>query len=77
MRCLFENYRQQPKDLAKIVAKYIDIELKKGLDYPDLERFLKECEAIGYTFEYYLTTEPYALRPIGVPINQVEGFEDC
>jgi len=34
------------------------------LDYKDCDAFLKEVEAFGYTFDYYLTAEPYNLRPI-------------
>jgi hypothetical protein len=46
------------------------------MDYRDTEKFLKEVEAIGYTFDYYLDNEPYGLRPVGVKLNELEGYED-
>ena len=39
-------------------------------DYQDSKNFLKEVEAIGYTFDYGLDNEPYGLRPIGTKFKQ-------
>lgn len=72
---LFEHYELQPKKLSKITdkwaAKYDD-----EVDYNDTRKFLKEVEAVGYTFDYGLDNMPYGLRPKGVKINELEGFED-
>ena len=46
------------------------------MDYKDTEKFLKEVESVGYTFDYGLDNEPYALRPKGVELSQVEGYEE-
>lgn len=62
---LFEHYDKQPAKLSKIVEKYSSDES----DYSDTEKFLKEVEAIGYTFDYGLDNEPYNLRKIGTQGN--------
>jgi hypothetical protein len=73
---LFENYEMMPKNLKKIVDKYSRKYESGNMDYRDTEKFLKEVEAIGYTFDYYLDNEPYGLRPVGVKLNELEGYED-
>lgn len=47
------------------------------MDYAGTTQFLQEVEAVGYIFDYGLDNEPYGLRPIGVELNEVEGFEDA
>ncbi len=44
--------------------------------YEELENVRHKVEKLGYTFEYYLDAEPYALRPIGIELNQIEGYEE-
>ena len=44
-------------------------------DYAELDRILAEIEPLGYTFDYYLNADPYGLRPIGVELNELEGWE--
>ena len=61
VNCIFEKY----------YAKYGDC-----MDYKDTQAMLDEVNKVGYTFEYYLDNVPYALRPIGVKLNEVEGYED-
>jgi hypothetical protein len=73
---LFENYEMMPKNLKKIVDEYSRKYESGNMDYRDTEKFLKEVEAIGYTFDYYLDNEPYGLRPVGVKLNELEGYED-
>ncbi len=53
---LFENYEKQPKELQAITSK-----MTEGMNYFELEKVLKECKAIGYTFEYDLSATPYDL----------------
>jgi hypothetical protein len=60
MKDLFEYYNEQPKALQKIASEMeqnVD-----GFDYPTLEAFKQRCEAIGYTFDYDLSAEPFDLR---------------
>lgn len=73
---LFEDYSNQPKELSEIVSSYMEKFEEGDYDYEDSKNFLAEVEAIGYTFDYGLDNEPYALRPIGVKLSQVEGYED-
>ena len=61
---LFEDYQNQPKELAEIVDSYMSKYQDGDFDYVDSRNFLKEVNAIGYTFDYGLDNEPYNLRPI-------------
>jgi len=67
---LFENYEKQPKKLAEIVDFYMNKFEEGDYDYQDSQNFLKEVEAIGYTFDYGLDNEPYGLRPIGTKLKE-------
>ena len=73
---LFEEYEQQPAQVRAIYDKYQDKIIDGDFDYSDSAEFLKEMESIGYTFEYGLDNEPYGLRPIDIPLNQLEGYEE-
>jgi len=75
---LFEHQDEQPEELKAVLKQFEIDNPNTDLDtYDVLARLLKEVEKIGYTFEYYLDATPYALRPIGVKLSQVEGYEDC
>jgi len=69
---LFENYNKQPKKLAEIVDFYMAKYDEGEMDYQDTKNFLKEVEAIGYTFDYGLDNEPYGLRPIGTKLKEYD-----
>ena len=47
-----------------------------NIDFTKISEFLKEVNEIGFTFDSYLDGEIYGLRPIGVEINQLVGFEN-
>ena len=70
---LFEDYQNQPKELAKIVDSYMEKINDGDFDYVDSRKFLKEVNAIGYTFDYGLDNIPYNLRPIG---KELKSFDD-
>jgi hypothetical protein len=74
---LFEDYENIPKKVNVILEKYQQEygEDYSGMDYKDTARMLKEIEREGYTFGAGLDNQPYGLRPIGVRLNQLEGFE--
>ena len=63
---LFKDYENQPIELAIIVdfwmRKYNDREY--GWDDEDSQDFLKQVEAVGYTFDSGINNKPYNLRPI-------------
>lgn len=72
---LFEHPEKMPKKLSKIFDRYWE-KFEDMMDYKDTADMLKEVEAVGYTFDYYLDNEPFCLRPKGVNLNQIEGYED-
>lgn len=73
---LFEDYENQPEFLSEIVNVYQEKFEDGDYDYQDTANFLKEVESVGYTFEYGLDNEPYGLRPIGVELTKLEGYQD-
>ena len=73
---LFEDYENQPAELSEIVSAYMEKFEEGDYDYEDSKKFLAEVESVGYTFDYGLDNEPYGLRPIGVELSQIEGYED-
>lgn len=73
---MFEFYDELPPDLFAILKKYVSEDCETPLNYQRLADMVHECEAIGYTFEYYLDAVPYGLRPLGVALNELEGYED-
>ena len=72
---LFEQYDKQPKELSEIVQMYEERYVDGDMDYKDSQKFLKEVNAIGYTFDLGLDNEPYNLRPMmakGGEINLID-----
>lgn len=69
---LFEYYDKMPTELSLLINSY-DFD---DMDYNDTETLLKEVNNLGYTFDYGLDNEPYGLRPIGVELNQLKGYEE-
>jgi hypothetical protein len=70
---LFEDYQNQPKELAEIVNLYEEKINNGDYDYVDSKKFLKEVNAIGYTFDYGLDNVPYNLRPMGEKSSKFFG----
>ena len=61
-----ENPNQIPNELEQVFEKYKDFE---GGDYRICERYLKDCEKVGYTFDYGLDGCPYGLHKIETETN--------
>ena len=57
---LFEQFETLPEELKRVLTKYEECDN----DYNVMAAMQAECEAIGYTFDYYLDAEPYNLRPL-------------
>jgi hypothetical protein len=75
---LFEDYENIPPEVQNILDKYaeeFDVDFG-GMDYRDMANMHDEIYAVGYTFESYLDNVPYGLRPIGVNLNELQGFEE-
>jgi hypothetical protein len=71
---LFETYDLIPANVQKILDKYND-GINDG-DYRELKKAVEELNTIGYTFEYGLSGEAFALRPIGVKVSELYCYED-
>jgi len=69
---LFEDYENIPANVQAILNDY---ELEDS-DYNTLNDLQDELAEVGYTFEFGLDAEPFALRPIGVEVNELQGYED-
>jgi len=50
--------------------------LDKRKGYDVIKKFHDAVYKIGYTFDSGLDAEPHGLRPIGVKLNQLVGWED-
>jgi hypothetical protein len=75
---LFEDYENIPQNVQTILDIYAE---KFGddfgdMDYKDMADMHNEIYAVGYTFDSYLDNQPYGLRPIGVSLNELKGYED-
>lgn len=71
---LFEDYTNIPSRVNEVLERYSE-DLEDG-NYEGMTNALKEIEALGYTFNYYVDGGAYGLRPIGVNLNELEGYED-
>ena len=72
---LFEDYEQMPPKIAKIFDKYWN-KYGEDMDYGIIAKLHDEVYKHGYTFESGLDATMYGLRPKGVKLNQLEGYED-
>lgn len=69
---LFETPHLIPVNVKRVLDTFNE----EADPYKELENVRYKVEKLGYTFEYYLDAEPYALRPIGIALNKIEGYED-
>ena len=53
-----------PELIPAEIQAVFDTMDKSKCGYSELERILKEIEALGYTFEYYLDAIPFDLRKL-------------
>jgi hypothetical protein len=72
MKDLFETPDLMPIDV-QIVLESFDEDAPNT--YHELQRLVNEIEPLGYTFDYFLDAEPYGLRPIGMELVELEGWE--
>lgn len=72
MKDLFETPDLIPENIKSVINTF-----DENVDsYVELRRLVNEIEELGYTFDFYLNAEPYGLRPIGVELNELEGWRD-
>ena len=72
MKDLFETPELIPAEVKAIMDTFNQ---NSGNEYLELDRIVYELNEIGYTFDFYLDAEPYGLRPIGMELNELEGWE--
>jgi hypothetical protein len=72
MKDLFETPELIPQDVQAILETFNE---DTPNTYEELNRLTNELEIIGYTFDYYLDADPYGLRPVGVELQELEGWE--
>lgn len=72
MKDLFETPELIPNEVQAILETFDE---NCDNTYLELDRILGEIEPLGYTFDYYLDAEPYGLRPIGMELVELEGWE--
>lgn len=72
MKDLFETPELIPNEVQAVLETFSE----DANPYWELDRILKQINLLGYTFDYGLDADPYALRPINIELNQIEGYED-
>jgi hypothetical protein len=72
MKDLFETPELIPDNVQSVLESFDEDTTNT---YQELNRLLDELEPLGYIFDYYLDAEPYGLRPVGVELNELEGWE--
>ena len=71
MKDLFETPELIPDDVQAVLETFDE----NADGYKELARLLNEIEPFGYIFDYYSYAEPYGLRPIGMELVELEGWE--
>lgn len=72
MKDLFETPELIPNEVQMVFETFDE---DSSNTYKELDRILSLIEPMGYTFDYYLDAEPYGLRPIGMELVELEGWE--
>jgi len=72
MKDLFETPELIPNEVQLVFESFDE---DSDNTYLELDRLLSEIEPLGYIFDYYLDAEPYGLRPIGMELIELEGWE--
>lgn len=67
-----DGFEQIPQKLEEVMEKWQE-KIDNGLDYNDCADFQKDCEALGYTFNYGLDAVPFDLRPIDIKEQNINN----
>ena len=75
---LFEDYENIPSNVQKVLDKYAEKfgDDYSGMSYQDMAKMHDEIYKCGYTFDSGLDNQAFGLRPIGVNLNELVGYED-
>ncbi|MCT3923193.1 JAB domain-containing protein [Elizabethkingia anophelis] len=69
---LIDGFENTPEELKEVMEKWQQ-KIDDGLDYNDCANFQKECEALGYTFDYGLDSVPFDLRKIDLKEHNINN----
>ncbi|MCT4237875.1 JAB domain-containing protein [Elizabethkingia anophelis] len=69
---IVDGFEHIPQELEKVMEKWQE-KIENGLDYKDCANFQKDCEALGYTFNYGLDAVPFDLRPIDIKEQNINN----
>ncbi|MCT4135656.1 JAB domain-containing protein [Elizabethkingia anophelis] len=69
---IVDGFEQIPQELEKVMEKWQE-KIDNGLDYEDCANFQKDCEDLGYTFNYGLDAVPFDLRPIDIKEQNINN----
>ena len=69
---IVDGFEHIPQELEEVMEKWQE-KIENGLDYKDCANFQKDCEALGYTFNYGLDAVPFDLRPIAIKEQSINN----
>ncbi|WP_407500799.1 JAB domain-containing protein [Elizabethkingia anophelis] len=69
---LIDGFENTPEELKEVMEKWQQ-KIENGLDYNDCANFQKECEDLGYTFDYGLDSVPFDLRKIDLKEHNINN----
>jgi len=73
---LFQDYEYQEPKLRAITKKIDEAYDNDEVNTKFLQSILDKTESIGYTFELDMDGSAYGLRPIGVEVEELEGYDE-
>ncbi|AJW63032.1 hypothetical protein VO54_01555 [Elizabethkingia miricola] len=69
---IVDGFEHIPQELEEVMEKWQE-KIENGLDYKDCANFQKDCEALGYTFNYGLDAVPFDLRKIDLKEQNINN----
>ncbi|MCT4329551.1 JAB domain-containing protein [Elizabethkingia meningoseptica] len=69
---IIDGFENIPEELEVVMEKWQQ-KIENGLDYEDCANFQKDCEDIGYTFDYGLDSVPFDLRKIDLKEHNINN----
>ncbi|MDC8027518.1 JAB domain-containing protein [Elizabethkingia anophelis] len=69
---IIDGFENIPEELEVVMEKWQQ-KIENGLDYEDCANFQKDCEDLGYTFDYGLDSVPFDLRKIDLKEHNINN----
>ncbi|WP_078406545.1 JAB domain-containing protein [Elizabethkingia anophelis] len=67
-----DGFEHIPQELEEVMEKWQE-KIENGLDYNDCANFQKDCNTLGYTFDYGLDAMPFDLRKIDLNEHNINN----